>query len=191
MALVRVGVALGPHGVRGDLKLSYTTDRPEALSPGGHYLLWDPLTNEAVTMCCAAVRTLPDAFLMRFEGLDFPEALKPFKGWNLMHCAQRGALPREAGEVYLFELKGLEVRGADGAAFARVTDVLDNGAQVLLELDLPGQPYVPYVSQHVPEVNLEQGYLVCTYPITAPREPREPRVPREPRPRRRRQGRSQ
>lgn len=186
MALVRVGVALGPHGVRGELKLSYTTDRRESLSAGRFYLLWDSQTNEAVQLTCDSVRELADACLLHFQEFDAPEPLSRFKGWSLLHCAARGELPRAEGEVYLFELQGLEVRDASGTAFAHVADVVDSGAHVLLELDLPGRPYVPYVGQHIPVVNLEQGYLICTYPLTPARGPRESRKPQHPRQQRRR-----
>jgi 16S rRNA processing protein RimM len=164
--LVRVGWAVGPHGVQGALKFAYTTDHPEWIGQRDSYVLTDPKSGESVTLTPVEVSTRPDNFLVRFAEYDAPEPLVRFKGWELGYIAARGELPRdEPDEVYLFELPGLELRRPDGSAIATVADVLDNGPHTLLQLDLPGEPLVPFIRQHIPEVHLAEGYMVCTYPL--------------------------
>jgi 16S rRNA processing protein RimM len=166
MPLVRVGVALGPHGVKGALKFAYTTDHPEWIAAREHYLLSDPRSGESVTLTPVEVKTRPDNFLVQFAEYDAPEPLAQFKGWELGYVAARGELPREEpDEVFLFELPGLELRRPDGSVIGIVKDVLDSGAHTLLELDLPGEPLVPFIRQHVPEVHLAEGWMMCTYPL--------------------------
>jgi 16S rRNA processing protein RimM len=166
MPFVRVGWALAPFGVHGFLKFAYSTDHPEWITSRSSYLLSDPRSGECLEMRAAEVELRPENFVVRFAGYDTPELLEAFKGWDLGYSVKRGELPREeADDVYLFELQGLEVRDASGAVLGRVADVLDSGAHTILQLDAAGEPLMPFLKVHVPEVNLAEGYLVTTYPF--------------------------
>jgi 16S rRNA processing protein RimM len=165
---VRVGWAIGPHGVKGALKFAYTTDHPEWISAREQYILSDPKSGESVTLTPVEVNTRPDNFTVLFAEYDAPEPLQQFKGWELGYSAARGELLRDdPDEVYLFELPGMELRRPDGSVIGVVRQVLDSGAHTILELDLPGEPLVPFIREYVPEVNLAQGWMVCTYPLDA------------------------
>jgi 16S rRNA processing protein RimM len=164
--LVRVGWAVGPHGVKGALKFNYTTDHPEWIAARKSYILSDPRTNETLELTPVDVKTRDTDFTIRFAEYDAPEPLAMLKGWNLGYVARRGELPREdPGDVYLFELPGMQLRRPDGSVIATVQNVRDSAAHTLLELDLTGEPLVPFIKEHVPEVNLAEGWMVCTYPL--------------------------
>lgn len=165
MALVRVGVVLGPFGVQGFLKCAYSTDHPERLGGRKHYLLMEESTGECLLVQTAEVQLRGDNFIIRFEGYTAPEPLKRFSGWSLCYRAGVGELPREAGEVYYFELEGLEVRRPDGTVLGRVVEVWDNGAHAVLDVEGAIKRSIPYQAEFIGEVNLEQGYLVTTYPL--------------------------
>ena len=165
MPAVRVGRILGTFGVKGDVKLAVTTDRPERIGERDVYYLYDPQSGECAACRPLDIRISGGTCLVRFAGYDAPEPLKPFTSWELIYFIPRGALPREPGDVYSFELVGLEVRRAGGGKLGRVVDVIDSGAHTLLEVSaLPGR-LIPFTSQYVPEVNLERGYLVSSYPL--------------------------
>lgn len=174
MPLVRVGVAIAPHGVQGFLKCSYTTSQPEWIAERENYLLVDPQSHQAMLLHPRGVRLLPDGFLIQFTEFGAPEPLRALAGWELCYPVRRGELPREPGEVFLFELAGLEVRSPEGEPQGRIKDVLDNGVSILLELDCPGEPLIPYTAQFIPEVRLDEGYLVSSYPLPEP--PKQRRV---------------
>ncbi len=197
MPLVRIGYVVAPFGVQGELKCAYTTDHPEWIPGRSHYLLLDPRSSECLRLSVAAVKLRDQDFLIRFEEYDAPEPLKAFTGWELVYHARRGELPRdEPGEVYLFELSGLEVRNPEGRVLGHINEILDSGPHFLLQLDCPGEPLFPYIDQHIVEVNLAAGYLVTSYPLEpagrevveggnpdgAPRKhaPRRPRTARGP-----------
>jgi 16S rRNA processing protein RimM len=166
MPFVRVGWAVGPFGVRGQLKFAYTTDHPEWLGKRKSYLLSDPRTGECREITVHDLQVRGEDFLLRIEGFDTPEDLQPLKGWDIGYIAARGELPREnSGDVYIFELPGMEVRDEQGSIIGRVVDVMDSGAHTVLELDAPGSPLVPFIDRHFPEVNLKAGYLVTNYPF--------------------------
>lgn len=72
----------------------------------------------------------------------------------------RSALPPPApGEVYLFDLIGLPVRGADGHDFGAVEKILDNGVQPVLQC-APGGVLIPFVrGPIVLDTDLEAGEI--------------------------------
>jgi 16S rRNA processing protein RimM len=167
MLLAQVGRVLGTHGVRGHLKCAYTTDNRTLISSRARYLLTDERSGEFRIVELAEIQLKEPYFLIRLHGYDSPEPLKRYANWQLLYPAHRGELPREEGEVYMFELPGLEVRRPDGSLLGEVKEVIDVGKHILLELALTagGTVMIPFVEQHVPEVKLEEGYLVTTYPL--------------------------
>lgn len=157
--------------MRGWVKCAYTTDNPEALGERPAYLLIDPRTSECLPVSTAGVELHPDYFRIRFQQFMAPEPLKRFSGWELAFPARRGELPRASGEIYYFELLGMEVRDAAGQRLGQVTDVSHSGAHVLLELDTHPPRLIPYIREFVPKVNLTEGWLVSTYPLDYEEEP--------------------
>lgn len=165
MILVRIGRVLGTFGVRGHLKCAYTTDNPEIIPDCRNLLLVEPRSNECRPVQVADVQLRRENFIIRFDGFTAPEPLKRYGGWNLVRPVKRGALPRDEGEVYFFELEGMEVRTPAGIVLGHVRAICETPAHVLLELSAPGAPLIPFTRQHVPDLNLEQGWLVTTYPL--------------------------
>ncbi len=166
MPLVRVGVILSAFGVRGQAKMAYATDHPEWLASRKRYLLVDPYSNECFPVLLESVLPRADHGLIKLDVFNTPEQVKPYHSWELVYFARRGELPREAGEIYYFELPGLQVRNLAGAVLGVVEEVIDSGAHILLSLNTLPDRYIPFTLQFVPEVDLAQGYLVTTYPLS-------------------------
>jgi len=156
---------LSTFGVHGYLKCAYTTDHPELIAQREHYLLVDPSSSECLVVTPVDIQLRPRNFIVRFAGFDAPEPLKRFGGWELMYHANRGELPRDEGEIYFFELEGMEVRTPQGTILGHVSAVRETAAHVLLEVDeLPGR-MIPFTQQYVPNLNLEEGWLITAYPL--------------------------
>jgi hypothetical protein len=102
---------------------------------------------------------LPDC-LIRFHEFAAPEALR-----GLGTGVPRGAAnPRAATSLLLraAEHGGARSRRPD---VGQGGDVSYSGAHVLLELDTRPPRLIPYIREFVPTVNLEEGWLICTYPL--------------------------
>ena len=173
MTLVRIARVLGTFGVKGHLKLESSTDHPEWIATRPSYILADPRSNEFINVRVVEVGSKGRELLIRLEGYDSPEELKQFNGWELMYPAERGELPREPGEVFYFELPGLEVRDLEGIVLGVVLQASDSGAHTVLEISGGYKQLIPFTEQFVPEVNLAEGYLVTTYPLEPPIPPSE------------------
>jgi ribosomal 30S subunit maturation factor RimM len=145
--------------------MAYATDHPEWLASRKSYLLADPYSCECFPVLLEQIVPRAEHGLVKLDVFDAPEQVKPYHSWELLYFARRGELPREADEVYFFELPGLQVRNAAGDVLGAVDEVLDSGAHILLGLNTLSNRYIPFTLQFVPEVNLEQGYLVTTYPL--------------------------
>ena len=161
MLLVRVGRVQKPHGLKGFLKVAYTTDHPEWIETRDRYLLLDPVTRECRQLEVTEVQLKPNHCLLKFKGFDAPEPLKFLNGWDVVYFTERGAVQRDdPDEVYFFELEGMEARSPDGAVLGTVIDVIETGATVVLELDTPGSKLIPFTRKRVPELNLAEAWLV-------------------------------
>jgi 16S rRNA processing protein RimM len=73
---------------------------------------------------------------MRFAGYHSPEAAKDLQGAELL-VAREDAAPLQAGEFYVEDLKGLEVRAFDtGQIVGQLTNIIEGGGGELAEIRL-------------------------------------------------------
>ena len=162
---MNIGRVLGTFGVRGHVKCAYTTDNRELIPGFKRLLMVEPRTHEMLPLTIDDVQLREENFLLRFNGFTAPEPLKRYGGWNIVRLVEIGSLPREEGEIYYFELEGMEVRDPAGNILGKVRGVLETPAHVLLELTAKGAPLIPFTRHHVPELNLDEGWLITNYPL--------------------------
>jgi len=86
----------------------------------------------AKTLKVEATRWTGDQLLLKFEGIDSPEAAKLLADFELW-VPRNQAVPLNAGEVYLADVIGCSLVFA-GEAKGRVTGYWDGAASVLLEV---------------------------------------------------------
>jgi len=103
--------------------------------------------------------------LMRFAGIDNPEAAAVLKGAEII-AEREYAAPLNEGEYYVEDLKGLEVVNGEGKAFGHITDVVEGGGGELVEIMLPSgeKRFVPFRKEFFGEVNLEGSSIVLFEP---------------------------
>ena len=112
-------------------------------------------------------RQLPgrSLFIVRVDGVNDRAAAEALVGRELL--VQGDDRPElEDGEFHLLDLVGLEARLAEtGDVVGTVSDLISGGND-LLELKRPDGTtlLVPFVEAIVPEVHLEQGWLLLTPP---------------------------
>jgi 16S rRNA processing protein RimM len=155
--------------VHGQLRCDYRTDHPEWLAQRSHYLLHDSRSGEIRELTLASIEQLPDSFLIQFQEINSPEEGQHFNGWDLLYSVERGVLPREPGEVYFFELEGMEVRTSTGLMVGTVVDIAETGAGLFLDVKGEKQVLIPFTLEHVPDLDLEAGYMISDYTLL-PRE---------------------
>ena len=154
---VPIGVVVGPHGVRGTLRV-------RAFGSGRHIREgMEPVVGGARRRISAA-RETPKGFLVDVEGIGSREDASSLKGEELL--IGRGDLdPPEEGEFYVADLVGLTAIDDAGEVLGVVSDSFETAAHEVLVVRRGHQDvYVPFTLEHVPNVDLESGRLVIRPP---------------------------
>ena len=108
-------------------------------------------------------------FLLAFEGIDSLTALEPWIGSSVEADAELVPVAG-AGEVYHFEVIGLEVRTVAGELLGTVSEVLDMPAQDVWEIHGPGSDgkpreiLLPAVEPAVREIDLAARVAIVDPP---------------------------
>ena len=156
---VAIGVVVGPHGVRGTLKV-------RTLGVGLHL-------REGVAPVLAGrrrrisnVRNTPRGFLLEAEGVDDRLGASVLRGEELFLERNELDAPDE-GEFYVADLIGMSAVDDTGQIVGTVREFLKNPAyEILVIREAPDAPdlLVPFTLEHVPEVDLEANRLVVRPP---------------------------
>ncbi|MDR1972552.1 MAG: ribosome maturation factor RimM [Treponema sp.] len=142
-----------PFGLKGFVKLRSLSGET------GHLLKLKQLTlylagQEQVREIEAVEAAFP-SLLVKFRGIDSPEAAKALGGAEILVDRDQAA-PLGPGEYYIEDLKGIEVwEGAEPVG--RITDVLEGGGGSLAELRLTtGETrLVPFRDEFFGEIDIE------------------------------------
>ena len=103
--------------------------------------------------------------LMRFAGIDSPEAARLLNGAEII-VDREYAAPLKEGEYYVEDLKGLEVVTTEGQLLGHISDVLEGGGGQLAELLLPSgeKKLAPFRNEFFGELRLGEGKIVLLEP---------------------------
>ena len=185
LRVARIGRA---QGMRGEVTVQVFTDDPEwRFEPGS--VLWNQ--DGTAEYVVESSRTFKTRWILKLEGCDDRTAAEALNGTMLYGEADDPEAMLEADEWYPKDLIGLEARlaednalglPADDAAepLGKVVDVISGPAQDLLKIRLTrpvttgtgkdGEPVVektalvPFVSEIVPDIDLEAGTLTLDPP---------------------------
>ena len=159
--LVCLGVMLGPHGVRGAVRIKSFTAPAEAIA--GYGVLYDGQGRPRYGLSLKG--SSRGAVLATIEGVDDRTGAEALKGAKLY--LPRAALPEtEAEEYYHADLIGLRAERPDGSPLGTVCAVHDHGAGDVIEIecDETASILLPFTKATVPEVDIAGGRLVVETP---------------------------
>jgi 16S rRNA processing protein RimM len=155
---VPIGVVVGPHGVRGTLRV-------QAFGSGRHFRVgMEPVVGgerRRITL----VRETPKGFLVDVEGIGSREDVNLLKGEELL-IGRDDLDPPEEGEYYVADLVGLTAFDDDGEVLGVVSDTFETAAhEVLVVREEGGRDlYVPFTLEHVPDLDLGSRRVVIRPP---------------------------
>ena len=162
-----VGKIVGVQGLQGELRVNPASDFPERFTAPGPRWLRSRKGGEPTEIQLKKGRQLPgkSLFVVRFEGVDNRSAAEALVGQELLVAGDDRPELAE-GEFHLLDLVGLEARlTADGPAIGTVTDLISGGNDLLEIKTADGRKLlIPFVEAIVPEVQLEDGWLLITPP---------------------------
>jgi 16S rRNA processing protein RimM len=169
--LIALGEIVGTHGVRGLLRFR-PYDPSGNPPPTGHPLFLTAAAVPGAELDAAAARSivLDDArphgtvMLLRVAGVDTIEAAEPLVGLTLAVPEQD--LPAPApGEVYVYQLEGLDVVTNAGERVGTIERSFSTGAnEVLVVQDGARELLIPMIADVVQAIDLP-GHRVVIDPI--------------------------
>lgn len=154
---VCVGVILGAHGIKGEVKFKLTLENDDILKKYGV-----PVSVDGTPFSIAGWRQGPKGPLLRFENIKDRDQAEDLRGIALY--IPREALPKlEHDEIYTSDLIGLRVLSHDGKEMGKVADVFSNGAQdVLTVYHQAKEVLLPYTDDIVTNTDLDAKTLTLT-----------------------------
>ncbi len=158
---VCLGVVVGAHGIRGELRIKAFTADPDSIADYG------PLETQAGDRKLVILRhrVAKGVVIATVEGIADRNAAEALAGARLY--VPRDRLPEpEPDEWYHSDLIGLGVETTTGEPVGTVTAVFDYGAGDLLEVALADRRrvLVPFTRDIVPQVDIKGRRVVIDPP---------------------------
>ena len=168
---VALGVVVGAHGVRGDIKIKPFSAQPEALLNQRHWWLTAPesathfdLFHGALRIRCKACRVAGGLLVASLEGVDQRDTAQALRGVTIW--SPRSAFPSlPSDEYYWVDLIGLKVCNRQGVVLGVVSEMLETGAAPVMVVPSNEQaPHlIPFVAAYVDQVDLQSGCLTVDW----------------------------
>jgi 16S rRNA processing protein RimM len=118
-----VGFLRRAHGVQGEMIMDLHTDFPERFRSGRKLLVGA----EHKMMTVEAVRSHAKGMLVKFKGIETPEATAPFRNqWVYIKAADVPPLPQ--GQIYQHELFGFQVVDENENLLGELVEIIETGA---------------------------------------------------------------
>ena len=158
-ARILVGAVIGPHGIKGEVKVRSFTDKPEDIAAYG------PLYDDAGERFEVRVRARAKGVVIAaIAGVTDRNGAERLRGTKLF--VPRSALPSlENDEFYYSDLVGLRAELADGSALGVVTGVANFGASDVIEIAGDGGTLdLPFTREVIRAVDIESGRIVVALP---------------------------
>ena len=161
-----VGKVVAAHGLLGEVRINPSSEFAERFTkPGKRWLQTE--INQIREINLISGRQMPgkNLFVVRFEGIKNRKQAELLIGNNLLvPSSDRPTLA--ANEFHLLDLLGLEARlDPEGPAIGHVTNLSNAGNDLLQVKLIEGKDVlVPFVFEIVPEVKIQEGWLLITPP---------------------------
>ena len=154
---------LGPHGVRGVLKIEVWCDSSKVLAKQKRVFLADKdggYEERKVVSASAAGNLV----LMSIEGVEDRDIAVSMK--NTVIYLHRDDIPVAKGQMLLADMIGLAVIDADtGAEYGEITEVTDVPRGLLYTIKTPtGDVYYPSGKEFIKEIDEEKGMFITPIP---------------------------
>jgi 16S rRNA processing protein RimM len=162
--LVVIGEVTRPHGLRGEMRVTPHTDRPERFQGLGECVLWDERSDTRSVRRITGARRQGEAVLLSLAGCESVEAATALVG-RLVALPRAQALPPPPGHVYPWQLVGCHVVTEDGRAVGEVSGIEPSPAQDLWVVrGAEREHLIPAVAEIVVDVDVAARRVVIRPP---------------------------
>ena len=150
MEKILIGKIVSAVGLKGEVKVYNYSDRPDIYEDTPSIYVDD------VLMPVRSVRTQKNMIVLRLEGIDDRNAAERARG-SLLYVTEDDLPELPEGEYYVRDLIGMEAVTEDGGHLGKVTDVIQNTAQDIFEVETEEskQVLIPNVPAFVLDIDAD------------------------------------
>ena len=151
--MLRVGIVINTHGIRGEVKLWPTTDDVNRFHKG--LVLYLDAKEGPKQVTVSSVKHFKNLVILKFEGIDSINEIERYKGCDL-YVSREDAIPLAEGEFYVCDLVGCEVVEEDGTRVGTLTDVMTTGANdvYVVTTDAKKEVLLPVIPDCIKNVDI-------------------------------------
>ena len=158
---VLVGVIVGAHGIKGEVRLKSFTSEPLSIGRYG------PLQSSSGQQFeIAKLKATKDDFIASLKNVSDRNEAETLKGVELF--VSREKLPKlKTHEAYAHDLMGLDVVLENGTALGKLVAMPNYGAGDLLEVAVDGNSetvLIPFTNAFVPQNDFANGKIIVVLP---------------------------
>ncbi len=159
-ALLLIGRVIGPHGLRGLLKIESYAQSEDTLLTAGEVFLRQSRGEISEYGILSAVPHKGGA-LIRLEGLDSRDQGEPYRGAEIL--IPKAAVSRDKDEYFWNELIGLRVYVETGRYLGTVQDILPTAANDIYVVRQGREEFlIPAIYDVVKTIDLENGKMIIS-----------------------------
>lgn len=160
--MVLVGVIVGAHGIKGEVKLKSFTSEPLSI---GRYGPLQSASGQQFEI--KKLKAAKDDFIAGLKSVNDRNEAEALKGVELF--VARDKLPKlETHETYAHDLMGLDVVLDNGSKLGKLVGMPNYGAGDLLEVAVEGNSetvLIPFTSAFVPQDDFSNGKIIVNLPV--------------------------
>jgi len=158
---VLVGVIVGAHGIKGEVKLKSFTSEPLSI---GRYGPLQSTSGQQIEI--TKLKPAKDDFIASLKNVNDRNEAETLKGVELFVAREK--LPKlKTHEAYAHDLMGLEVVLENGSKLGKLVAMPNYGAGDLLEVAVDGKTetvLIPFTNAFVPQEDLASGKIIVNLP---------------------------
>lgn len=165
MSRIAIGILRKAHGVRGEASIEPWTDSPERFAELESVTLVSPDEKETREVAIESSRAHAGRALVKFAGLDSPEAVQRLQNWTL-EIPEEEARELDEDEYFIHDLIGLTLFDAEGVNRGVVIDVLEGGGGLLLRVKRSdGKVFeLPFAADLCTEIDVQAKKMIVALP---------------------------
>lgn len=150
-----MGVIVGPHGIRGDVKLRPLTEFPERIPQYRKLRLRFPDGHEEERRI-RRVRSQHEMFLVLFEGIETRNDAEELRGVEAVIDLEQAA-PLPEGRYYEHQILGLRVITPEGEELGTVREIIPGASN---DVYVAGEFLIPATHDAIRRLAPEEGVIV-------------------------------
>lgn len=159
--LIPVAKVIGPHGVKGALKVFSYSGNLESLRAVRTVLLRSSV-GELKEYQIKSITPQPTKLILFLKGIEEIDQVLPHVGNEI--CLKRSQLPEpEEDEYYWCDLIGLEVVTVENVPIGNIIDIFETGSNdVYVVRGEKGEFLIPAIGDVINSIDLQEGKMIVT-----------------------------